>query len=387
VLDTQIYGDGIEIVAGAELVLGSGGAAGALGGNVVTYGNFAINRSDVFTLDNLIDGDGSLEQRGTGTTVIASANTFTGGTLITDGALRLSAVGAVGTGVVSFDDVGGETLILDDEALTANNFANDVVALDFGDAVEFSDLTFSAGTRVAFDDATGLVTVTAKDGIYSFTAIDAAETVFTAQSDGDGGTEIVLKDVGESIRGTKKNDVIDGQNTVLGKALPSSADDAIDGRRGNDKIAGLAGNDDLKGGKGNDQLAGGDGDDWLHGGKGSNKLSGNAGFDAFVFDTKLGEGKAGKGTGEAFSFAKIKDFKIDKDQILLDSKVFKALDAGALSPDAFALGKKAKSEDVHILCQNGNIRYDKDGVGGKDAVLFAKVGSGLAIDADDFLVI
>ena len=148
IIDTQIYGAGVEIVVGAELVLGSGGAAGALGGKVVTYGNFAIDRSDVFTLDNLIDGGGSFEQRGTGTTVIASANTFTGGTLITDGALRLSAVGAVGTGVVGFDDVGGETLILDDAALTAAASPTTVMALGDGDAVDFSGLTFSAGTRV-----------------------------------------------------------------------------------------------------------------------------------------------------------------------------------------------------------------------------------------------
>jgi serralysin len=105
-----------------------------------------------------------------------------------------------------------------------------------------------------------------------------------------------------------------------------------------------------------------------------------------VFDTKLGEGKAGNGTGDTFSFAKIKDSTIGKDRILLDNKIFKALDAGALSPDAFANGKTTKSKDVHILYQNGSIRYDADGGGGKDAILFAKVGSGLAIDADDFLV-
>ena len=81
---------------------------------------------------------------------------------------------------------------------------------------------------------------------------------------------------------------------MLGQPLPTSADDSIDGRRGNDKIAGLAGNDELYGGDGNDDLAGGDGDDWLHGGTGSNKLSGSEGFNAFVFDTKLGKGKAGQ---------------------------------------------------------------------------------------------
>ena len=53
----------------------------------------------------------------------------------------------------------------------------------------------------------------------------------------------------------------------------------------------------------------------------------------------------------------------------------------------FAIGKKAKSADVHILYKNGEVRYDKDGEGGKAAVLFAKVDPNLAIDAGDFLVI
>ena len=143
----------------------------------------------------------------------------------------------------------------------------------------------------------------------------------------------------------------------------------------------------LKGSKGDDKLFGSNGDDWLHGGTGSNKLSGGAGFDAFVFDSKLGAGKAGADGNKTFSFSKIKDFAVGEDQILLDSKVFKALDAGALSESAFAIGKTAKDADVHILFKNGNIRYDADGKGGDDAVLFAKVGKDIDLGADDFFVV
>ncbi len=387
VLDTQVYGAGIEVVAGAELVLGDGGAAGAVGGKIVNYGNLAINRSDVFTLDNLVDGGGTFEQRGTGTTVIATANTFTGDTLITDGTLRLSVVGALGSGGVGFDMAGGETLMVDDGALTSGAFANDVYGLGAGDAINLTGLAFIAGTRVDYDSTTGLVQVIGREATYTFTLLFPASADLVAASDGAGGTTVMLRNSGESIRGTGKADRIDGQNAVLGQPLPTAADDTIRGRNGNDRLDGLDGNDALLGGKGNDELAGSDGDDWLYGGTGANKLSGGAGFNAFVFDTKLGDGKAGKGSGETFSFSKIKDFTIGKDQILLDSKIFKALDPGALSADAFAFGKKAKSDDVHILYQNGNVRYDADGKGGEDAVLFAKVGSGLAIGAGDFLVI
>jgi Ca2+-binding RTX toxin-like protein len=197
----------------------------------------------------------------------------------------------------------------------------------------------------------------------------------------------MLRDVGVEIRGTGKADLIDGQHTVLGKSLPTDADDKINGRNGDDRLDGLDGNDTVIGGNGNDVVAGGGGDDWLYGRAGSNKLIGNAGMDAFVFDAKLGAGNAGKTSGDAFSFAKIKDFAIGEDQVLLDTKVFKALDKGALPGDAFAIGKKAKAEGVHIFYKNGAIRYDADGKGGKDAVLFAKVDRDLAIDAGDFLVI
>src|SRR5690606_8862943 len=62
ITDTQVYGDGVEIVVGAELVLGEGFAAGEIGGAIVTYGNLAINRGDTYTLGNAISGAGSLEQ-------------------------------------------------------------------------------------------------------------------------------------------------------------------------------------------------------------------------------------------------------------------------------------------------------------------------------------
>ena len=385
ITDGQTYSSGVTIFAGAELVVGEGFAAGSLNAGVISNGLFAINRSDTFTLTNIVVGNGSFEQRGEGTTILDQANGYLGGTLLSGGALRVSALGAVSTGTVIFGD-GGQTLILDDEALIANDFDNDLASFGFGDAVDFSGLAYAAGTTAIYDETTGLVTVSGRNGTYSFTALDPAETVFTAQSDGDGGTQIVLKDVGVSIRGTSKKDVVTGEHTVLGQPLPTSADDSIDVRRGNDKVDGLAGNDSLYGGDGNDDLAGSEGDDWLYGGTGSNKLSGGEGFNAFVFDTKLGKGKAAD-PDSVFSFAKIKDFAIGEDQILLDSLIFKALDAGPLSTSAFAIGKKAKSDDVHILYKNGEVRYDKDGEGGKAAILFAKVNPSLAIDADDFLVI
>ena len=383
--DHQAYSAGVSIAQGAEFQVGFGEVEGSLDAHVSTHGVFAVNRSDEYIVTGLISGQGSFDQRGEGTTVLKLANTYEGGTSISDGTLRLSAVGAAGKGSISFQSA-GQTLIIDNAALTNNNFGNDIVGMGVADLVDFSGLTFAAGAKIDYNAATGLATVTSNAVSYTLTLVDPDKTSFTAESDGKGGTQIVIKNVGESIRGTAKNDTITGAKTTLGQPFPTSADDSVSGRRGDDKIDGLAGHDELFGDDGDDQLAGGIGDDWLRGGAGSNKLAGGQGFDAFVFDTKLGKGK-GADPDTVFTFSKIKDFANGEDRILLDSLIFKALEQGPLSPDAFAIGKKAKSADIHILFKNGEIRYDKDGEGGKAAILFAKVDPSLAIDADDFLMI
>ncbi len=384
--DSQSYASGVSIAKAATLEVGFGENEGSLAAAVLTHGVLAINRSDDYTVEATISGTGHLAQIGTGTTTLDAANSYKGGTTLAGGALRLSALGAAGTGVIGFEDA-GQTLIIDDAALDHGAFGNVVLAMGIGDVVDFSGLAFAAGAKVDYDAATTVATVTSDGVSYTLKLAVPSGHDFTAENDGNGGTRVVLKNTGESIRGTARNDTITPTKAPLGQTTPTSADDSVAGRGGDDRIDGAAGHDALFGGAGNDVLAGGVGDDWLHGGTGSNQLLGGAGFDAYVFDTRLGAGKAGKGTGDAFSFARIKDFAIGKDQILLDGKIFKALDVGALSPDAFAIGRKAKGDDVHILYKHGDIRYDADGKGGAEAVLFAKVDKGLAIEAGDFLVI
>ncbi len=183
------------------------------------------------------------------------------------------------------------------------------------------------------------------DVAQDFTLLNPGGKEFTAESDGNGGTEIVLKN-GEKASRTAKDDTITAGKSTPGAVFRTAADDSIRGRQGDDRIDGLAGHDALFWRLRHDQLAGGDGDDQVGGGTGSNKLSGNAGFDAFVFDTKLGEG-TGKGNR--------RDLQLRQDQGLHDRQgpdparqqdLQGAGRRGALSPDAFAIGKKAKSEDA-----------------------------------------
>ena len=99
------YTGGTTINAGA-LQLGNGGTTGSIVGNVTNNGILAFNRSDSVTFNGLISGTGSVQQNGTGTTVLTGNNTYTGGTIINAGALQLGAGGTTGSIVGNVIDNG-----------------------------------------------------------------------------------------------------------------------------------------------------------------------------------------------------------------------------------------------------------------------------------------
>ena len=82
-------------INGGTLQLGNGGTSGNISGNVANNGVFAINRSDAFTFANVISGSGVLQQLGPGTTILTAANTYTGGTTVSAGTLRLGSGGSL----------------------------------------------------------------------------------------------------------------------------------------------------------------------------------------------------------------------------------------------------------------------------------------------------
>ncbi|WP_168355893.1 autotransporter-associated beta strand repeat-containing protein [Sphingomonas gei] len=119
---------GITTINSGTLQIGNGGTTGTLGsGNVVTNAVLAFNRSDVLTVANIITGgaSGSLNQLGSGTTILTGANTYTGTTSVSAGILNIRNGGALGSssgGTTVFTGgalelqggitIAGETLIL-----------------------------------------------------------------------------------------------------------------------------------------------------------------------------------------------------------------------------------------------------------------------------------
>ncbi len=83
---TNTYTGGTTISAGA-LQLGNGGAAGGIVGDVVDNGMLAFNRSDTVTFAGVISGGGAVAQIGLGVTILTADSPFTGGAMVSAGAL------------------------------------------------------------------------------------------------------------------------------------------------------------------------------------------------------------------------------------------------------------------------------------------------------------
>ena len=95
------YTGGTTISAG-KLEIGNGGTTGSIVGNVSNSGALEFDRSDTVVFGGAIRGTGSLDQLGNGTLVLTGSNSYTGGTTIDAGVLRIGNGGSGLTGNVSF---------------------------------------------------------------------------------------------------------------------------------------------------------------------------------------------------------------------------------------------------------------------------------------------
>jgi Ca2+-binding RTX toxin-like protein len=126
-------------------------------------------------------------------------------------------------------------------------------------------------------------------------------------------------------------------------------------------------------------VAGNDGANTIAGGDGRDELFGGGGQDRFQFDTP---------PNAATNLDVISDFNVADDTIVLENAVFTALPAGPLAADRFRVGTALDANDNVIYnAQNGALFYDADGNGAGAAVQFAQLTAGLALTANDFLVV
>jgi len=119
---TNSYVGATTISAGA-LQIGNGGSMGTLGSgavSVATGSSLTFNRSDTWAVSNAISGAGTVTQFGSGTVILTGANSYSGTTTISAGALQVGNGGTTGT-----LGTGG---VIDNAALVFNRSDSQTVA-------------------------------------------------------------------------------------------------------------------------------------------------------------------------------------------------------------------------------------------------------------------
>jgi outer membrane autotransporter protein len=89
---TNTYTGGTTI-NGGTLQLGNGTATGSIVGNVIDNGTLAFARANTTTFAGAISGSGAVQQTSGALLILTGANTYTGGTTVTGGALQIGVAG------------------------------------------------------------------------------------------------------------------------------------------------------------------------------------------------------------------------------------------------------------------------------------------------------
>ena len=80
---------GLTTISSGTLQIGNGGTTGSIAGNVLNNSRIAFRRSDSFTYNGVISGSGSFTKDGVGAMTLGNVSTYTGGTSVSQGILRL----------------------------------------------------------------------------------------------------------------------------------------------------------------------------------------------------------------------------------------------------------------------------------------------------------
>ncbi|VVD70990.1 autotransporter outer membrane beta-barrel domain-containing protein [Pandoraea fibrosis] len=123
------YTGGTTISAGT-LQLGNGGTSGSITGDVVNNSTLAFDRSDTATLGGVISGSGTVNQLGSGTTILSGNNSYAGATNVASGSLIVNGDQSAATGLTTVQSgatlggtgtIGGTTVVANGGTLNPGN--------------------------------------------------------------------------------------------------------------------------------------------------------------------------------------------------------------------------------------------------------------------------
>ena len=217
--------NGMMVVSNGVLQIGSG-TSGKLGRTAVisNYATLAFGRSDTLVVTNVIDGPGTVQQRGAGSLILlpsSGANTYTGKTVVTNGLLVAVPESALGPNPAS--------LIADQLTLNGGGLrsTNDQTIAGSNRGVTLG----SAGGRLSPDTNTTLTVASVIAGTGSLTINGAGTATLTGANACSGKTILTsgtLALSGESFFGAAPGVATADQITFNGGTLRSTVTFAID---------------------------------------------------------------------------------------------------------------------------------------------------------------
>ena len=180
----------INVGAGSTLNF-AGSGTHVLSDGLVTAAGGVVQSSGAGTqtLGDVISGDGSFVQNGTGTTTLSGANTYTGGTTLSSGTLVLGDAAAAGTGAITLS---GGTLEI------AADIANDISATGSTTIVNNTGALKLDGGAVT---GTGTLAFSVANQTRLFS--DLSGFTGTISHDNDAGGQLRLWNQVEDLSGTK----------------------------------------------------------------------------------------------------------------------------------------------------------------------------------------
>jgi autotransporter-associated beta strand protein len=209
-------------ISNGSLQLGSGGPTGSVIGNIINNGELIANRSDLFSVPNVISGTGSLVHAGSGTLELVATNTFSGPTMITNPAATLSVFNgtALQNSTLVYDTAGG-TLGFD------SNAAATLGALEGSKDLALTNTLAGPVTLTVGGNGAGTTYSGVLSGDGSLTKTGAGTMILTAAQTYTGATSAsggaLELDATASISGTSLTVGTNGRFSVFGGSVTMSA--------------------------------------------------------------------------------------------------------------------------------------------------------------------
>jgi fibronectin-binding autotransporter adhesin len=163
--------------------LGNGGTSGTLDRPISNNGVFAFNRSDNLSFSQVLSGTGQFSQIGTGTLTLNAANTYSGGTMVAAGTLRLGNATALGT---------SGNVTLSGGTLDLNGFSQTFTQLTATGGTITNNGTSAVALTVGVPSGTSVFQGTLADGVSAIglTKTGAGTLTLSSANNYSGGTTI-----------------------------------------------------------------------------------------------------------------------------------------------------------------------------------------------------